>query len=86
MVHFKLKRVIGNWCADPAAESFAYAVSVDVRELVTLEDVMEEMELGPNGCGPLASSRFSGCPIDIEQSCTHIIFFGKKGGQYLWMQ
>ena len=36
--------------ADPAAESFAYPVSVDVRELVTLEDVMEEMELGPNGC------------------------------------
>lgn len=39
--------------ADPAAEEFAYPVSVDVRELVTLEDVMEEMQLGPNGCGPL---------------------------------
>ena len=34
---------------DPAAESFAYPVSIDVRELVTLEDVMEEMSLGPNG-------------------------------------
>lgn len=34
---------------DPAADSFQYPVSVDVRELVTLEDVMEEMELGPNG-------------------------------------
>lgn len=35
--------------ADPAAESFAYPVSFDVRDLVTLEDVMEELSLGPNG-------------------------------------
>jgi hypothetical protein len=35
--------------ADPAAEHFNYPVSFDIRDLVTLEDVMEEMELGPNG-------------------------------------
>ena len=34
---------------DPAAESFSYPVSCDVRDLVTLEDVMEELQLGPNG-------------------------------------
>jgi hypothetical protein len=34
---------------DPAAESFAYKPALDVRELVTVPDVMEEMELGPNG-------------------------------------
>lgn len=34
---------------DPAAEAFGYPVSVDVRDLVALEDVMEEMGLGPNG-------------------------------------
>lgn len=34
---------------DPAAESFAYEPDLDIRELVTLEDVMEELELGPNG-------------------------------------
>ena len=34
---------------DPAAESFAYPVSFDVRDLITLEDVMEELQLGPNG-------------------------------------
>mmetsp|Transcript_24953 Transcript_24953/g.69587 ORF Transcript_24953/g.69587 Transcript_24953/m.69587 type:complete len:272 (+) Transcript_24953:191-1006(+) len=34
---------------DPAAEHFGYPVSFDVRDLVTLEDVMEEMQLGPNG-------------------------------------
>ena len=36
-------------CTDPAAESFAYPVSFDVRDLITLEDVMEELQLGPNG-------------------------------------
>ena len=35
--------------ADPAADAFSYPVAFDVRDLVTLEDVMEEMELGPNG-------------------------------------
>mmetsp|Transcript_26426 Transcript_26426/g.57647 ORF Transcript_26426/g.57647 Transcript_26426/m.57647 type:complete len:277 (+) Transcript_26426:143-973(+) len=34
---------------DPAAEHFSYPVSIDIRDLITLEDVMEELELGPNG-------------------------------------
>ncbi|KAB8210523.1 GPN-loop GTPase 3 [Aspergillus bombycis] len=34
---------------DPAAESFSYEPDLDIRELITLEDVMEEMGLGPNG-------------------------------------
>lgn len=34
---------------DPAAEHFNYPVSFDVRNLITLEDVMQELELGPNG-------------------------------------
>jgi hypothetical protein len=37
-------------CADPAAEEFKYPVSIDVRELISLEDAMEELDLGPNGC------------------------------------
>jgi Conserved hypothetical ATP binding protein len=36
--------------ADPAAEAFEYDVTCDVRDLITLKDVMEELELGPNGC------------------------------------
>lgn len=35
--------------ADPAAEEFQYPVSFDVRDLVTLEDVVAECQLGPNG-------------------------------------
>lgn len=34
---------------DPAAEAFNYPVSIDIRDLVSLEDVMTELELGPNG-------------------------------------
>lgn len=34
---------------DPAAENFDYPVAIDIRELISLEDVMEELSLGPNG-------------------------------------
>ncbi|OAE19911.1 hypothetical protein AXG93_1130s1650 [Marchantia polymorpha subsp. ruderalis] len=42
-------RVIHIVNLDPAAETFRYPVSVDIRELISLEDVMEELKLGPNG-------------------------------------
>lgn len=44
-------RVVQVVNLDPAAEHFDYPVSVDVRELVGLEDVMEaeDLKLGPNG-------------------------------------
>jgi GPN-loop GTPase len=34
---------------DPAAEEFTYEPDIDIKELVSLEDVMEEEGLGPNG-------------------------------------
>ncbi|KAI9223108.1 GPN-loop GTPase [Blastocladiella britannica] len=34
---------------DPAADHFEYAPHADVRDLVTLADVAEELEYGPNG-------------------------------------
>lgn len=34
---------------DPAADDFTYPLSFDIRDLVPLEDVMEELQLGPNG-------------------------------------
>jgi len=34
---------------DPAAESFEYEPSIDIRDLITLEDVMSELGYGPNG-------------------------------------
>ncbi|KAI1750024.1 GPN-loop GTPase 3 like protein [Xylaria castorea] len=34
---------------DPAAETFEHSPDLDIRSLISLEDVMEEMGLGPNG-------------------------------------
>lgn len=34
---------------DPAAEPTDYEFTIDIRNLISLEDVMEEMDLGPNG-------------------------------------
>lgn len=34
---------------DPAAESFEHTPDLDIKDLISLEDVMEEMKLGPNG-------------------------------------
>ena len=34
---------------DPAAEIFDYKMSFDIRDLISVEDVMEELGLGPNG-------------------------------------
>lgn len=34
---------------DPAAEEFAHEPDLDIKDLISLEDVMEELGLGPNG-------------------------------------
>ncbi|ORY00595.1 GPN-loop GTPase [Clohesyomyces aquaticus] len=34
---------------DPAAEDFAFEPDIDIKDLISLEDVMEDMGLGPNG-------------------------------------
>jgi GPN-loop GTPase len=34
---------------DPAAEQFKYELAFDVRDLINVEEVMEELGLGPNG-------------------------------------
>lgn len=49
--HFKvaLRRTARVVNMDPAAESFQYDCEVDVRDLISVEDVMEELDYGPNG-------------------------------------
>ena len=44
-----LGRTVHLFNLDPAAERFEYQPSIDIKELISLEDVMEEMNLGPNG-------------------------------------
>ncbi|EPX75314.1 ATP binding protein Fet5 [Schizosaccharomyces octosporus yFS286] len=44
---------IGRSChlvnLDPAAENFEWEPTVDIRDLISLEDVMDELDYGPNG-------------------------------------
>jgi len=46
-----IKRTVTIVNLDPAAEHFSYPVSIDIRELVAVDDVMEaeDLRLGPNG-------------------------------------
>ncbi|GAB4844307.1 hypothetical protein Ancab_037670 [Ancistrocladus abbreviatus] len=44
-----MRRTIHIVNLDPAAEQFDYPVAMDIRELISLEDAMEELGLGPNG-------------------------------------
>ncbi|GIL85989.1 hypothetical protein Vretimale_9027 [Volvox reticuliferus] len=44
-----IKRTVHVVNLDPAAEAFQYPVSLDIRDLISLEDVMQELGLGPNG-------------------------------------
>jgi GTPase SAR1 family protein len=34
---------------DPAASDFNYEPDIDIKDLISLQDVMEDMDLGPNG-------------------------------------
>jgi hypothetical protein len=34
---------------DPAAETFKYRCDLDIRDIISLDDVQELMNLGPNG-------------------------------------
>jgi len=44
-----VKRTVHIVNLDPAADELEYEPAFDVRDLITVEDVMEELELGPNG-------------------------------------
>lgn len=44
-----MKRTVHVINLDPAAEHFEYTPSVDIRTLLTVEEVMKEHQLGPNG-------------------------------------
>ena len=44
-----LGRSVHLFNLDPAAERFEYEPALDIRDLINLKDVMEELEFGPNG-------------------------------------
>jgi GTPase SAR1 family protein len=44
-----IKRSVHVVNLDPAAENFNYNISIDIRNLITIDDVMQELNFGPNG-------------------------------------
>lgn len=48
---------------DPANDHVGYETGIDIRELITLEDAMDELKLGPNGgllyCTDFLASNFT---------------------------
>lgn len=64
---------------DPANDIPPYTPSVDVAELVSLENVMRELQLGPNGGAQLTrhaagrGARVGGCVPPRPQA--HLLFF-----------
>jgi len=73
------KRNISIINLDPAAEHFSYTPVVDIRDLISVEDVMEdeELKLGPNG----------GLIYCMEYFMEHMDWFyeqiGESDGDYL---
>ena len=57
---------------DPAAENFKYPVSIDIRDLISLDDCSEELKLGPNG----------GLIFCMEYLIQHIEWLEKQIGAY----
>ncbi|GAA5952366.1 hypothetical protein JCM3765_001952 [Sporobolomyces pararoseus] len=44
-----LGRTVHLFNLDPAADKFEYPPSIDIKDLISLEEVMQDLELGPNG-------------------------------------
>lgn len=44
-----MKRIVHCINLDPAAENFNYPVTIDIKELITVDEIMEELPYGPNG-------------------------------------
>lgn len=51
-------RTVHLFNLDPAADKFEYEPSVDIRDLIGLQEVMEDLQFGPNG-GLVCPSSFA---------------------------
>ena len=50
---YQFMSAIGRKCSvvnlDPANDNTSYPVALDVRDLITIDEIMEQEDLGPNG-------------------------------------
>jgi energy-coupling factor transporter ATP-binding protein EcfA2 len=63
---------------DPAAapDSFEYAPSIDIKDLISVEDVMSEFGYGPNG-GLVYCFEYVGAPFACSERARPSIFDGR---------
>lgn len=68
---------------DPANENITYPCGIDLRDLITLEDAMEEFKLGPNGsmlyCAEFLLANFNWLKDKIQhefatKKCQYFVF------------
>ena len=52
---------------DPGAERVHYDPEFDVRDLISLSEVMDEYDLGPNGAQILAADLVASQAVDIHE-------------------
>eukprot|EP01091_Cochliopodium_minus_P017293 TRINITY_DN672_c0_g1_i1.p1 TRINITY_DN672_c0_g1~~TRINITY_DN672_c0_g1_i1.p1 ORF type:complete len:293 (-),score=75.04 TRINITY_DN672_c0_g1_i1:103-981(-) len=57
---------------DPAAENFDYPITIDIRELITVDEFMDEFECGPNG----------GLILCIQYLLDHFDWFEEQIGDF----
>jgi GTPase SAR1 family protein len=67
-----LGRSVHLFNLDPAAERFDYEPTIDIRDLINLEDVMEELEFGPNGGLMYCFEYVTLVPCHLKRSGTRI--------------
>lgn len=68
---------------DPANENMPYEASIDVMKLITVEDVMEEFNLGPNGalmyCIETLETNFTWLLSQLKDSDSNYFLFDCPG-------
>ncbi|KAL8220659.1 UNVERIFIED_CONTAM: GPN-loop GTPase 2 [Gekko kuhli] len=68
---------------DPANEGISYQCAVDISELITLTDVMENLKLGPNGgliyCMEYLEANFDWLQEKLSQFRSHYFLFDCPG-------
>ena len=80
-----VKRSVSIINLDPAAENFGYDVAVDIRDLISVEDAMEECKLGPNGgllfCMEYLANNLAWLENELEQFGSDCYFLFDCPGQ-----
>lgn len=88
IVLFQSKFLIWLWI-DPGNDLLPFTSSIDVSKLITVQDVMENYNLGPNGalvyCMEFLEKNLDWLFVEIEKFKDHYFIFDLPGQVY-WIQ